>query len=497
MIFGRVVLSLIVICGEDQLAARKPLFNQRIPFTQTDTGEIPGSIESLETFFNPVKDQKHIYVHTYSPDELRHRDFGKPRTALKAYKNGHNKISVWQYANWLKVVRVQKGRIVKIEKIGKYEGFVLDIDNHHCQSIEEMIDFIKKNEIPAPSLVVQTFTSNFHIVYLAPRGYWTNQRKKQLAYWFAGEKEKLPSASEEMTKGERQIIAPSKIDLNYLQQMLNDDVYCKFRVPGSVNCKTIKDYSSSKVYTRKYFTCKGWANQNYDKDDPLGNNYKSVKKDIKSNAQPKAFWEKHIDDVYKKIRLHMPDKTAKKWAEYICKNLTRIKKGKMVISQDHAAKELNISQMSASRHLKILIEKGFLDIKQEYMYVPGKKGAGRARVYKMGNVLSEILGISKRANIGKNAGNYDILKKYVSGNTWLHFLSDIRYLYKQGCTEAQVVYLIEKKMKNKARKQYRGMLEIQKAYRQWHAKNVNNELRFFIKRPERPNIDVYKIALQL
>jgi DNA-binding Lrp family transcriptional regulator len=203
-------------------------------------------------------------------------------------------------------------------------------------------------------------------------------------------------------------------------------------------------------------------------DDMLIEEYNQI---ITHRRESNDYWKEYIPVFIEKISEVLPKRYAKPYAEWLCSNLTFLKRDNMFISQLRLAGELNITQTTISKHIRLLINAGILEVKGEYVKskIPRKYG--------LGSVMKSAV---------QKENQFDVLtEEYASGTTNEQMLSDIRSLVHCGVEPEEVVEFIELKMTAKPRGRQRTSREIIHAVDSWIAK-TNRKI------PSSPIIDIEK-----
>jgi DNA-binding Lrp family transcriptional regulator len=424
--------------------------------------------------------------------------FAKERTWKTALKNGHTDTEVFSYVNnFKKVLRATKhgNTVTEYESCDVIQNLVLDIDNALFYGPESFVKFLEWHNLPVPSIISQTSIDSFHFVYRFKLEDPSKGLTQKDALYLALMLTKKPfNESEPGNTAEDNINGLEgnyfTIDKSYIKQHPSNH---KFRVPGTPKIKHGKDV----------FVCRGWASDRprfvsqhelrvaagcYEVFGPVYksefhwsdgsyisglediciNNTTTTVNETKKYTKLEApavvklakkvfkendFWKNHIIDFQEEIQKVLPKRYASKYANWLAQNLTFLKQGKCAISQVRLAEELGITQVTVSKHLKLLVEAEVLWTNN--FYIKNKS----PKTYRLGFVM-----INRIYTIDTS---YDIGKEYESGTTNEQFMNDIRYLRSSGIEKEEVVTLITIKMDKKPKSKQRRTRDIEKAVDRW------------------------------
>jgi len=472
--------------------------NRQCPLYATPTEVIQNCIIDMEQFTSCVKfwakqSTSYKYPLFVKNDRMNYAKYGaSAKTGIKALTVGNIDTEVWQTVNAHKnnLYTTKHGKkISKLEPHGFAGQFVLDLDESGFSNIDEIYNYLKENTLPLPLQITQTGKRSFHLVYRMetdrdPRnGISVIEVILFACYLFQID------AKDQSTDSLLSQLYNYGIDRSYIYQHPSTH---KYRVPGSM-----------KIKERERFTCIGKAYRYTPmKQSELWDMFSShpsidllkekngitssvvsidvakeqeeehfirevkreniqdieiteeiaAKEQLIISAIENDYWKEYIPIFIEKFSTVMSKKYAKKYAEWICKNLTFLKRGELYISQLRVAKELDIVQTTVSRHLKALIDGGFLKILGSY--VKGKI----PRKYGMGDLIQELF----------QTKVYEKLEEeYVAGETNDQMLTDIRILVHSGVETADIIKIVRMKMESRPYKKQRSEKDIKRAVGSW------------------------------
>lgn len=421
------------------------------------------------------------------------------RLAKSAYKNGHLDTQGWQYVNPF-IKQVYKdwsgNHRSKLVPMRASNCIVIDWDYSQFASIEDLSDYIDKIGAFTPFMIVQTGYVSFHLIYhveldKTPKTGLVNTEAMLIAASLLGMQ--LQKGSEIADEYYKNAIKEAGIDWHYL---VTSPAHHKYRLPGTTK---IKDY--------EHFLCKGQIYQKYQrfKQSELWSRFSEshtveileayaatgqliVKPEPKilhlvdfnahdlqveprkvetidqqiqkvesaNTANINDYWKEYIPVFIEEIAKVLPKRYAKSYAEWLCQNLTFLKRKQLFISQLRLAAELNITQTTISKHLRLLVGAGILEVVDDYIKakIPRKYG----------------LGALMHAIVHKSIDEESLVQEYAPGETNEAILSDIRQLVHAGVEESDIVDFIQEKLAGKPASKRRSPKEIREAVRLWREK---------------------------
>lgn len=434
--------------------------------------------------------------------------YASERTWNSGLKNGHTDTEVFSLVNGFNKVAAYTKRGTRINEYvpaGNADAIVLDMDNSVFSSPDQLIEYLKNNNMPLPRIISQTSPCGYHLVYRfqldAGEKCVTREDSLYLGLMLSkvsfNQRESGNTAKDNINGLDNTYF---KIDKNYINQ---DPSGHKFRVPSSPKIK-----ESPKG--REVYICRGWVNRQptrisqlqlrtiagcYEFYGPLHrpelhwhdgsyidgledvmfqepkvlSRLPKPKSDVdyvevsgsellsvpekQSKAISDGFWKAHVMDFQQEIEKVLPKRYAKRYADWLSQNLTFLKNGQCAISQTRLGEELDITQATISKHLKILVDSGILWTNHQYSQKKIPK------YYRLGQLM-----INRIYTIDTT---YEIGKEYGAGTTNDQFMGDIRYLHSAGLEKQEIVTLLDIKMQNKPKSHRRRMSEIEKAVDRW------------------------------
>ena len=378
---------------------------------------------------------------------------GRVKTMLN--KNNQLDANIWinlratSYQHWNKGVPARE-RWVYNETANS--NWCLDLDNvKDVYNNEDLLKLFKSRGALHPAMIVQTSPNSFHCLYNGVAGYWTLDRRHEVARQLAGIG-KRPESVEEYSK---RLKDGAGVDIGYLNQSSYNQ---RIRVPGSCNYKP----------DGSYFICKGWMNDgynSYDPEKPFDITQQTRDMPILVTDEPVVTKEpprhsktvRHaIRDKYFKVLSKMMIKALSKkcsialpLTEYIINNFMHLKNNELAMPQDVLAKEFGCHQVTLSRVLKKLRDKGYLDRVQDHLYAGAGNSRNKAAVYGMGPGMITALSIRDSKDNGKALVN-KIKNDYVDGSKSIHndFLVDVRAMFLLGFQEEDFLELAKAKLQH-------------------------------------------------
>ncbi len=302
-----------------------------------------------------------------------------------------------------------------------------------------------------PRLVVDSSPGAFHLLYIskAHTHFWTSDRRTAVAMQVAGVTPGVytPGALAARLKA-------GGVDYSYMKQTI---AMSKFRLPGSLNVKKCLDKSDTSLFVENVIAY-GWLNENYALTDKqqteILDSYSPFGVKARLKGIPPNFWVRLAAQIKPGLSEIFDKKMADKLAEFIAKNKKMLKLNECRISQTYMAEALGVTQVTASRLIKRLIEEKYLIIVKDYVIKE------RSKTYGAGEVLAASIDkISRKRKI-----NYDFTKPYVDGATNAHYMKDVHAAIRAGMSIDEITKIVESKQAHKPNKKKRTTREIATFY---------------------------------
>lgn len=442
---------------------------------------------------NPYMDQLINYFQLLTDTKSKFRFFIKsgsevapclkPRTVLHALKKGHHNIEIWRYNHEIVNTYYDKdSRSTVFIKTDAYTSFTLDIDKDifnnpkSSYDVEKYIQNVLKCPVK-PAIIAITSPGRYHIVF-QKRSSWTWDEKRSIICMLL-KINTIPESDEDF----RKICEDNGVDWVYLQSHRRSVSREKFRIPGSWHVKNGK-YNIVTGHNVKDFDIdqqipvlpkSGHVNNKDHKwlsnEKPLCSvrqlSHEEVQEKVRRKQKSIEIVQKNKDKYYTHVHKLISDNIKTRnndvvniFTDLIIRNVSRLLRGDLVISQLQLAEVTGIPQKNVSRYLKSLIESDVIKITEDYIFNPKDPKSRKARVYAFGDFLLNNINFTEE-------DSHNIYEEYKDGITSEQLLNDIRFLYISGYKNEDIADFCDYKQKltrpNVHFSKLRGLNEIKQA----------------------------------
>jgi hypothetical protein len=375
-------------------------------------------------------------------------------TIRKALQNGHTDIEIWLMANPSERKFDHRTQDYKLLPITS-SNIVIDLDNFKYIKGEtseirknSLVYYLRQMSIPIPTMLIETSPYSYHLWYNNdPKAgiQWNQDRILSMLAAIA----QVPSNATDHFYEHLKAVG---IDPSYIPQSLTSP---KYRVPGSVN------FGKSNL-TGENIVIKGW----HLGDIKLPEEYipyTDVFKLRSPDQQPKQVdatpkkkqiqTKKYRPYFFGHVKSAVPDQElARKLTYYLSDNYWLLKRNILRIHQKIVGDQLGVTQVQMSRIISKLVESQCLTPTSGYLI------GYRAKAYGLGPKLRESLN-AEFVDIA-----YDFWLPYENGQSWLHFLEDIRQAIYKGVSLQDITAIILEKQDERPKEKHRSPKEITKTY---------------------------------
>lgn len=385
-----------------------------------------------------------LYASNIGQEREIHQNYIAPVSVNRAIKAGHTDLSLYLYVNPLRSTPLYDGKWTKAWFLShNTENFVLDLDESHFETFDELVYGLMSRKCPVPKAIVKTSSNSFHLVYTGITGEWTEAKRFELV-------KRLSNCP--LGLHEKQVEAHLKhfgIDVGYLKLK---PASMKIRLPGTIN------YRKSNNLTGQISVTSLWINPEELKPRKL-RLVKVTEKIIIVNRDRKYLYgvDKKIKFLTNKLAERLGEEDTAIFSEIFGSGWNKLFYDNCRILQERWAALFDIPQYDISRKLARMVKKGYLVVAKEY-----ERGK-YARTYGPGPVLKALM--TEFMETQPRYEDYDINASYVPGAVNGHYLEDIRALAWRGYTESETISFIQAKQSWRPKKKQRTSAEIRQTYR--------------------------------
>jgi hypothetical protein len=332
---------------------------------------------------------------------------------------------------------------------------VIDIDNFKYIKGDtpdirknSLIYYLRQMNIPIPTMLIETSPYSYHL--------WYNNDPKSNIQWNQDRILSMLAAIAQVPSNATdhfyEHLKAVGIDPSYIPQSLASP---KYRVPGSIN------FGKSNLLGQN-IVAKGWFLGDIKLPEeyvPYTDVFKlrtpdQPPKEVDATPKKKRIQtKKYRPYFYKYVSLAVPDqKLAKQLTYYLSDNYWLLRRNILRIHQKLIGNQLGVTQVQMSRIISRLVDVGCLLPTSGYLI------GYRAKAYGLGPSLRESLN-TEFVDLA-----YDFWLPYENGQSWLHFLEDIRQAIYKGVSLNDITRIILEKQDERPKEKHRSVKEIAKAY---------------------------------